>query len=135
MRNYHAAQLGPLKIKFITYEVQKLTADIRHADEKAQPRLRNAVEESAKDLRTKWRRNARKTARRHGKWYPSAIGYDMFDGRAEVGPDALHPRGQGGMAFEYGSRNQPPHLDGNRALDDIEPIFLQRVREAAEVEL
>jgi hypothetical protein len=28
---------------------------------------------------------------------------------------------QGGMSFEYGSRNQPPHLDGLHALDTIGP--------------
>ena len=131
------ARVGPLEAKFATYEAEKLAIDLAHAPEEAEPELRNAVKETARDLRELWRRNARKTARKHGKYYPRAISFDMYPGRlaAEVGPDAHHPKGQGAMSFEYGSRNQPPHLDGNRALDELEPLFVYRATRASEVEL
>lgn len=44
---------------------------------------------------------------------------------AEYGPDISRP--QGGMSFERGSRNQPPHLDLARSADIIGPSFGQEV--------
>lgn len=46
-----------------------------------------------------------------------------------VAPDPGMP--QGGMSFEFGSSNQPPHLDGARALVAFEPQFLSMVEKAA----
>lgn len=68
------------------------------------------------------RSNARRTAGRHGKHYPRAITKERNDalGLSWVyGPDvALR---QGGMSFEFGSRNQKPHLDLARSADIIRP--------------
>jgi hypothetical protein len=46
----------------------------------------------------------------------------------ETGPE----RGmkQGGMSFEFGSRNQPPHLDGLRAMP-LAAARLDRLADAA----
>jgi hypothetical protein len=35
----------------------------------------------------------------------------------DVGPNAAKKQGSMGRGFEFGSENQPPHLDGLRALD------------------
>lgn len=80
------------------------------------------------------RDNARRSAGTHGKRYPSSFTWEMrrslFGGAgftAEYGPISGRP--QGGMSFEYGSRNQPPHLDLNKSADLIGPAFAQDVRE------
>jgi hypothetical protein len=70
-----------------------------------------------------WRNNAVTTSGEHGKHYPDSIDSELaFDLRGvsvDVGPNGGKP--QGGMSFEFGSRNQPPHLDGAKALDTITP--------------
>jgi hypothetical protein len=78
--------------------------------------LLDAVEKSAAALQRDWRSNARKTARRHGKHYPSSITHDMTlsEGAVsvDIGPDRGMPQGEMGKGFEYGSVHQPPHMDG-----------------------
>lgn len=59
---------------------------------------------------------ARHSAGRHGVHYPDAMTAEPRGDLAwEYGPDAAMP--QGGMSFEWGSRNQKPHLDLNRSAD------------------
>lgn len=79
--------------------------------------------------------NARRSEGKHGKHYHKAFTWEMrgtvsFGGvagiSAEYGPDISRP--QGGMSFEYGSRNQPPHLDLAKSADLIGPSFAQEVR-------
>jgi hypothetical protein len=61
---------------------------------------------------------ARKSAGKHGKHYPSAFSAESRGPLSwEYGPDSSMP--QGGMSFEFGSRNQPPHLDLARSADII----------------
>lgn len=78
---------------------------------------------------------ARRSAGSHGKHYPRAFSYEMhgiveFGGVAgisgEYGPDIAKP--QGGMSFEGGSVNQPPHRDLAKSADLIGPSFAQEVR-------
>jgi hypothetical protein len=77
---------------------------------------------------------ARESAGAHGKHYHKAFtseyrGRGLFGSTysAEYGPDAGRP--QGGMSFEFGSRNQKPHLDLARSADIIGPSFAQEVRQ------
>lgn len=81
------------------------------------------------------RDNAKRSAGSHGKHYPRSITSEMngvveFGGTAgisgEYGPDIS--KRQGGMSFEFGSRNQPPHLDLARSADVIAPAFYGEVR-------
>lgn len=75
--------------------------------------------------------NARATARKHGKHYPRSITMDRLAvAKFEYGPDPALP--QGDMSFEYGSRNQPPHLDLARSADQIEHRLPFRAQAAAE---
>jgi hypothetical protein len=46
----------------------------------------------------------------------------------ETGPDSSMKQGSMGRGFEFGSQNQPPHLDGARAL----PAAEQRLERAAD---
>lgn len=92
-----------------------------------------AVREARDRLRKEWRSNARKTAPPHGKLYPRAITADRVTVHGlrletEVGPDADKP--QGGMSFELGSKNQPPHLDGMTAARNEEDRFAKGVEDA-----
>lgn len=91
------------------------TLDALVRDLEAQP-VRE-VEGTAKAVRNAAQRGnraasqfARKSAGAHGKHYHRAFTAEMLSARSAVyGPDASRP--QGGMSFEFGSRNQPPHLD------------------------
>lgn len=95
-------------------------AELQRALEEAPQELADglfrAVDDSAAKLQRDWRSNARKTARRHGKHYPSSITHDLQleDGAisADIGPDRAMLQGEMGPGFEYGSVNQPPHMDG-----------------------
>lgn len=73
-------------------------------------------EEFAKD----WRRNAEQTSGKHGRHYPKAITSEAkvaWGIHIETGPESARKQGGMGPGFEFGSENQPPHLDGLRALD------------------
>jgi hypothetical protein len=56
---------------------------------------------------------------------PTFAGFGTVIHSGEYGPDIARP--QGGMSFEYGSRNQPPHLDLARSADLIGPSTVGEV--------
>jgi hypothetical protein len=71
--------------------------------------------------------NARASSGKHGKHYPNAFEVEALAPLTWVyGPNAGRP--QGNMSFEYGSRNQPPHLDLNRSADVIGPSLEKDAR-------
>jgi hypothetical protein len=116
-------------IHFDTSEVDDLADDLRTVPRKATQRVSRVVDDEAKSLRNTWRSNARRSAGRHGKHYPRAITNERTGlMEQEIGPDSAMP--QGGMSFEFGSRNQPPHLDGSRAADKHAPEFVRAVEAA-----
>jgi len=94
--------------------------------------LRSAVTDEAQALRDTWREDARVKAGKHGKHYPNAITYSTrvlgpLHVEAEVGPDASKP--QGGMSFEFGSKNQRPHLSGQKASQGLEDRLVDRMND------
>jgi hypothetical protein len=94
--------------------------------------LRSAVREEAEAIRKTWRDDARVKAGAHGKHYPASITYETrttgtLRVEAEIGPDPS--RKQGGMSFEFGSRNQPPHLSGQKAAQEAEGRLEQRMND------
>lgn len=115
--------------------LHELEADLIHAAAEALPAVTAVVKHSSEELRDTWRDTARVTAGRHGKLYPRSITYEtrMSAGSilGEVGPDSSKPQGGMGRGFEYGSVHQPPHLDGTKATDAIEPKFLSEIELAA----
>lgn len=73
---------------------------------------------------------ARESAGKHGKLYHRAFSAEPNGPLEwEYGPDAEQP--QGGMSFEFGSRNQPPHLDLARSVDVVGPAFGDDVADTA----
>lgn len=80
------------------------------------------VRDSARDGNRIAKDFARRSAGAHGKHYHKAFFAARLGALAyEYGPVA--GMRQGGMSFERGSRNQPPHNDLAKSLDLIRPWF------------
>lgn len=113
-----------------------LLAAFELAPEELANGLLDSAEKSAGNLQRDWRSNARKTARRHGKHYPSAITHDVTveSGAvtADIGPERGRPQGRMGPGFEYGSVHQPPHMDGAAAFARNAQVFDREVQAAVD---
>lgn len=105
-------------------EVYRLAGDLSQIGFKAVPALRGAMGAVGEAFAEEWRRNARETSGTHGKHYPNSIDSELVFGvtgvAVEAGPNTAKRQGGMGPGFEFGSRNQPPHLDGLRALDGMQ---------------
>lgn len=116
-------------IRFDARELTSLAADFGDIERESLPAMRSVIQEASSDLKEAWRASARETAGAHGRHYPNSITYETrllaSAVEGEIGPDPSRP--QGGMSFEYGSVNQPPHLNGNRAADELVPLIERRV--------
>lgn len=101
------------------------------AAERLERELDKAVRDVARDGQRTARRYANRSAGSHGKHYPSAITVERL-GIADFvyGPESGLP--QGGMSFEHGSRNQPPHLDLARSADGIKAKLGPKIDRAIE---
>lgn len=99
-------------------EIFELARDFEVAPAKVASALFDAYKGAGEGFRDDWQHNARGTVGEHGPYYPDAITTEMrfagFGIETETGPES--GRKQGGMSFEHGSRNQPAHLDGLRAM-------------------
>lgn len=116
-------------------DLDALIAVFDGAEREAANRTYPLVKEHAEALRDQWRENARASSGRHGKHYPKSITTEQVPAAdvAEwtVGPESARPQGGMGPGFEYGSRNQPPHLDGWQASVGQEPKFLKSLDDLA----
>lgn len=101
------------------HEVFALASDLSGFGGELSPLITEGITQVTKQMEDTWRANARATSGQHGKHYPNAITSEVHGDEGEVGPDSGMP--QGGMSFEEGSRNQPPHLDGQKAADVVGP--------------
>ncbi|MET8985833.1 hypothetical protein ABZW49_10330 [Nonomuraea wenchangensis] len=114
-------------------ELLDLVRYLDNAEHGAAAKTYPVVERHAKALQEQWQKNARETARRHGKHYPKSITTEQVPAAEAiewtVGPESMMPQGGMGPGFEYGSRNQPPHWDGARATIQEEPKFLKSLGE------
>lgn len=118
----------------VTHDIGDLANDCASIARGARKDMVKVVREGIKVGASVARDNAKRSSGKHGKHYPKSITAEMngivsFGGAAgisgEYGPDIARP--QGGMSFEFGSRNQPPHLDLARSADLIGPSFAQEV--------
>jgi hypothetical protein len=105
-------------------EVYRLGNDLALVNAKAVPALRGSMLAVGEAFAKEWADNARETSGSHGVHYPNSIDADLvFSVRSvtvEAGPNNAKKQGQMGRGFEFGSQNQPPHLDGLRALDGMQ---------------
>lgn len=115
-----------------------LANDLAGIAKRARKDMVLTVREAGKVGNTVARDNARRTAGTHGKLYPRAFSWEMVGSlfgsggaiAVEYGPD--RGKRQGNMEFEFGSRNQPPHLDLNRSADLMGPVLAGEVRRLPE---
>lgn len=119
----------------VVNHLDDLAADIAAIPPAAAKRMPSIVRDGAHAGAQLARDFARESAGAHGKHYPNSItaeskkafrGFGAGVYSAEYGP--VVGRRQGGMSFEWGSRNQPPHLDLNKSADIIGPAFPGEVR-------
>lgn len=115
-------------------QVYKLAADLTQVGTKSVPAMRVVMLGVGEALANEWASNARGTSGEHGVHYPDSIDAELAFGvtgiSVDVGPNASKPQGGMGKGFEFGSRNQPPHLDGLRALDGMQ-ARAERIIESA----
>lgn len=108
--------------------VGDLAGDLRAIATIARRDMADTVKNDAESGQRLARGFARQSAGAHGKHYPNSITTERTGPlRFEYGPDAAMP--QGGMSFEYGSRNQPAHLDLARSADIVGPRFAKDVEQ------
>jgi|GEM_PF-2166987 len=109
----------------------ELVADMGRAVAGVVAAATEVTQANGDELREEWKANARRTAGKHGKWYPSSITSERVPEFAavtvEIGPDKARRQGAMGPGFEYGSIHQPPHLDGQKATDAVEPKFIAKL--------
>lgn len=118
----------------VTHHIDDLASDLRTIAAEVTPTMARTLREEARLGNELAKGFARKSAGKHGKHYPNAFSVEARGLLSvEYGPDASMP--QGGMSFEYGSRNQPPHLDlaksadivaarlGEAILNDVDDLF------------
>lgn len=109
-----------------------LAADFGKASAKVAAALYDVYADAGDAFAEDWASNARETSGEHGKHYPNSITSETrvaLGIHVETGPDSSMKQGGMGRGFEFGSQNQPPHLDGLRAL----PIAERRLERAADV--
>lgn len=110
----------------IHHGIDDLASDMAAIPPMAARDMADAVRKNAQAGERYARGFAKQSAGAHGKLYPRSITSEARSVFSwEYGPDASRP--QGGMSFEYGSRNQPPHLDLARSADIVGPRFARDV--------
>lgn len=114
-------------------EIRRLAADLSAAGPKMVAPMRKVWGEFGERGAQEWAKNARATSGTHGKWYPDSIDSELtFSANlsVEIGPNSAKKQGSMGRGFEFGSVNQPPHLDGVKAMDKMTPLFEVAARAA-----
>jgi hypothetical protein len=109
-----------------------LAKDFERSSIKLAAALYDVYAEQGVQFAHDWAANARETSGTHGKYYPDSIDSETHARlgiEVEVGPNSAKKQGKMGRGFEFGSVNQPPHLDGARAL----PAAEQRLERAADL--
>lgn len=124
----------------VTHGIGDLAADLRTIARKAPGELSGVVRSNIRAGNGLAKGYAKQSAGRHGKLYHRAFSAEMrsvagFSGgvsiySGEYGPDSAMP--QGGMSFEGGSRNQPPHNDLAKSADITGPAFAHDVGRKAD---
>lgn len=115
-------------------ETEALAADLGAAPVRVMTGIVPVVSKGALNIKNNWRANA--SGNPHAPQYPNSITYDLdvqpHAVEAEIGPDKDLPQGPLGNILEFGTSNNPPHLDGQRALAAEEPRFIEALEAVAE---
>lgn len=127
-------------------ELDKLAADLESAAKNIGPKLVQAIETSARNIKDDWKEQASGMA--HAPRFPHSITYDIganhsllrnvFGGGganeiiAQIGPDKDRPQGALGNLIEFGSINNPPMGLGHGALNREEAGFQRGLEQAVD---
>lgn len=106
----------------VRHTMHDLASDLTKVATRSKADMGDVVRESIREGNRLGKGFAKVSAGSHGKlyhlaWEPEMTGFT----RGEYGP--LASKKQGGMNFETGSRNQPPHLDAARSYYAMVPNF------------
>lgn len=109
----------------VSHGMHDLASDLTGIATRAKSDMADVVRDTIREGNAAGKGYAKISAGSHGKlyhlaWKPEMTGFT----RGEYGPLASMP--QGGMSFENGSRNQPPHLDAARSYYVTVPKFHRR---------
>lgn len=123
----------------VRHSIGDLAADLAAIPPRAAKDMTGIVREGIRVGNTVAKDFAKRSSGAHGKLYPRAFSTEMHGLQSalsghrlisgEYGPDASKP--QGDMSFEFGSRNQKPHLDLARSADLMGPALEREVDDAA----
>lgn len=114
-----------MRIK-VTSTIDDLASDLRKIPVMAAKDMARITKMNAQRGNKNAKAYAKESAGAHGKHYHKAFTVEMLSPLSyEYGPDSSRP--QGDMSFEFGSRNQPPHLDLSRSADLLGPMFARDV--------
>lgn len=112
-------------------EVFDLARDFETASRGAGSALYDAFKAGGEGFRDDWRANVRAVAPNHLPHLPDAITTETrlaLGIEVETGPEAGRRQGRLGRGDEFGSRNQPAHLNGLRAM----PLAERRIDRLAD---
>lgn len=115
----------------VYHHIGALAADFAELPPRAARDMAELVRDNARAGARKAQAIAKGSAGSHGKHYPKSIDAESLTPLMwEYGPDA--GMRQGGMSFEEGSRNQPPHNDIAKSYRAQQPYFRGRARRLPE---
>lgn len=100
-------------------DITRLANDLGRASIRVASALFDVYRDEGEQFAEDWATNARATSGTHGKFYPDSIDSEVrvsLGIEVEAGPNSGKKQGGMGRGFELGSVNQPPHLDGLRAM-------------------
>ena len=101
-------------------EFERLSRDFLTGGAKVGAAVFDAFKAGGEAFAEDWRHNAEQTSGEHGKHYPASIDSETrlagLGVLVDTGPNPNRKQGRMGRGFEFGSENQPPHLDGLHAL-------------------
>jgi hypothetical protein len=118
--------------------IQQLAADLGEIPREVIPKVRQAVEVTARNIKEDWRAEAKKSNRKHARGYPSSVDYDMELGHsgeigAEIGPDLGKNQGSFGFLEEAkGDVSAAPQGNARKALRNNLSDFEKGILKATE---
>lgn len=125
-------------MRYDTGELERLRADLGALIPASAEESKRVVTRGAFNIKKDWKDNAQRTSTPHARLYPRSISYDVsaigsgVGWEAEIGPRKDRPQGPLGNLLEFGSINNPPHLDGAHALEAEADRFERAVGDLGE---
>lgn len=114
-------------------EIRRLAADLSGVSAKMVKPMRAVFKEIGDETAKRWKANAVATSGDAARYYPASITVDLTFSTnltVEIGPDRNRKQGKLGPVLEFGSPTSPPHLDGLKAVTQMEPLAVIAAKSA-----